>query len=172
MSDDDQGSMECNHGLNEPHPLDPARTWETFQVVDAGHGQVALYNPCHQRFLRMNGNDGSSPDGGAGKVSLDGLREDWMSERWQFADLGGGRVSVYSPSWKRFLRVESDGKVNGLGGTVDSGNLPPNWGGRSSWSFQFGMPPFPLPLSHAMVPHRGRASAALLGGWAGLWAPR
>lgn len=119
MSNDAEGIMECNDKLREPQPLDPQRTWETFLVVSAGKDHVALYNECHKRFLRMNGKDGSRPDGASGS-----LKDDC---RWQIKDLGKGKVSVYSPSCQRFLRVESDGKVNGLGGVVKSGSLPDNW---------------------------------------------
>ena len=38
-----------------PGNLEAFRTWERFEVVDAGDGKIALHCAAHNRFIRIDG---------------------------------------------------------------------------------------------------------------------
>ena len=41
-------------GRRAAHQLPSGWTWERFEVVDAGNGEIALHCKIHNRFMRMN----------------------------------------------------------------------------------------------------------------------
>ena len=65
--------------------------WEKFRVIDVGEGNVALWNPTHQRFVRMgNGTLGSS---------------------WTWLDMSTVRTDASLPShwaWEKFRVVDAE----------------------------------------------------------------
>ena len=122
-------------------PLDDWRKWERFLVVDAGDGKIALYNPCHGRFVRMRGEDRDwHVDGGGTEIDPDKLQKlNWDNlqwERWEPIDPlngGNGKIALYNPSHKRLLRLvegrsKDNGHVDGGGGEWrnDSKHHPPD----------------------------------------------
>ena len=105
------------------------RSCESFIVVEAHHGEIALYNSHHRRFLRLQANE--SANGGGGQRNRDGLplgRDQSSAERFILVPAADGAWSLYHPHTRRFLRMEHDLKVNGGGGQVATKNdLPADW---------------------------------------------
>ena len=119
-------------GLDEPcsadaAPLRPDKTWERFLVVDAGDSHIALYNPCHGRFLRMIAPNWQV-DGGGGPTGPNALPafDQWPSERWDPVAAGHGKAALYSPACRRFLRIAGGGGADGGGGECPH-ELPDDW---------------------------------------------
>jgi len=109
-------------GLNVPLdtvPLDVWRDWERFLVMDATRGKIALYNPCHGRYVRMCGEDRNWVVEGVSELS------EW--ERWETidpSDGGNGKVAIYNPSHNRLLRLFED-RVDGGGGRWNNDSVHP-----------------------------------------------
>jgi hypothetical protein len=99
------------------------RTYERFEVVDVGSGQIALFSPQHKRFLRLR-DDGQVDADKETNRDADGLPFDWKSERFTVVDGGDGRVALHGTRANRFLRMTQDGGVEG-GGRKDAAKLPP-----------------------------------------------
>ena len=57
--------------------------WERFEVVDAGAGQIALYNPRHGRFARMNSNGNMDSSPRVGRDALTARFPHWTWERFE-----------------------------------------------------------------------------------------
>lgn len=124
MSGDEVGTVLGSGKAKDALPLKPGQNWERFTVVDAGGGEVALYNSFHRRFLRMWENKGNwQVDGDAGKVAINDLGKQWLFERWRFVDVGRGKVALWNPHFQRFLLVQPDGCVSASGQHKD-GVLP------------------------------------------------
>jgi hypothetical protein len=112
----------CCATLFRPENLDNTRTCERFKVVDAGDGQVALYNIWHQRFLRVNGDD---VDGLGGPVGQ--LDPSWVLEKFSPVLHPSGAVALYCGAAQRFVRIMGE-SVDARGGPVENGPcLPDNW---------------------------------------------
>lgn len=78
-------------------------SWEVFTVVDAGKGEIALYNTIHGRFMRMNKNgkvDSSPP------VPIQKLHSAWNWERFRPVYAGHGRWALHSKAHNRFVKMD------------------------------------------------------------------
>lgn len=67
-------------------------TWERFEVVDAGGGQIAFHNRIHDRFVRLSGGD---MDASAKKAAADlPPPDEWTWERFTVVEAGdpGGNL--------------------------------------------------------------------------------
>jgi len=116
---------------------------ERFRVVDAtdanmfggkcASGCVALWSPATKRFMSMR----DSGRMGRSGVSDDGtLPGGWEWERFKVADgtsssmfngqCASGCVGLWSPRWKRFVRMPSSTFLDSSG-PLDDGTLPSNW---------------------------------------------
>ena len=103
------------------------RYWERFLIVDAGHGEIALYNARHGRFLKLSADESAS---GGGELNSDELppREECGLERWVFVPAPDESWALYHPCTKRFLRMEDNLNVNGSVSEVATKNdLPAAW---------------------------------------------
>merc|ERR1719446_761808 len=136
--------------------LPPDWTWERFTVVDAGNGQIALHCPIHNRFVRLNGdgNMDSSPP-----TPANALPPDWTWERWSVkittpppavgppveapppaapAPAGasllpiGAEVALHSTIHNRFMRLHSNGNMDGSG-HMAMNDLPADWTWERFW---------------------------------------
>ena len=92
-------------------------TSERFTVVDAGHGQYALNNAVHNRFV------------GVGAASphrlVDQLPADWGSEKWDVWPAGNGQIVLHNRGHNRMLRMSGD--TVDFSGHMDSAQLPDDW---------------------------------------------
>jgi len=92
-------------------------TWQRFTVVDAGHGQIALHNSVHNRFV------------GVGAVSphrlVDQLPSDWDSERWDVWPAGNGQIVLHSRRHNKMLRMS--GHTVDASAQQDPKQLPDDW---------------------------------------------
>ena len=109
------------------------RDWERFLIVDAGHGEIALYNAKHRRFLKLPADESAS--GGGGELNSDQLppREKWGLERWVFVPAPDESWALYNPCSKRFLRMEDNLNVNGNVSKVATKNDLPAAGTHERW---------------------------------------
>merc|ERR1719409_1308244 len=117
-------------------------TWERFSVVDGGNGQIALHSAIHNRFVRLNadGNMDTTPP-----TNRDALPADWTWERWSVKitippptpaapppppAMGplpiGAEVALHSSIHNRFMRLHSNGNMDGSGHMARD-NLPADW---------------------------------------------
>ncbi|CAE7739257.1 unnamed protein product [Symbiodinium sp. CCMP2456] len=96
----------------------PASGWhsEYFQIVDAGDGTVGLHNPHQNRFVQMR------PDGtvqATDERNWDQLRRHtWSYERFYMVPVTnylqpGTWVSLWNPTAKRFLQMDSGTRMEG-----------------------------------------------------------
>ena len=92
-------------------------TWERFTVVDAGHGQIALHNAVHNRFV------------GVGAASphrlVDQLPGDWGSEKWDVWPAGNGEIVLHNRHHNRMLRMS--GHTVDFSPHMDPAQLPDDW---------------------------------------------
>ena len=90
---------------------------------------VALYNPFHQRFIKMqhNGDIGVSDKASINPDTLEAWR---VGERFIVTDTGNSKIALYNSTFRRFVRVLHDGTVDGKGGVLAMNELPPEsvWG--------------------------------------------
>jgi hypothetical protein len=110
-------------------------TWERFELVDAGNGEIALWSKIHNRFMRMNANGMMD---GSGTKAKDQLPSDWTWERFTVvteqgpaasgvaAILGGAKVMLHSKIHNRFVRMndQADMDTSGQHGPTVP---PPEW---------------------------------------------
>ncbi|CAE7256971.1 unnamed protein product [Symbiodinium sp. CCMP2592] len=81
-------------------------TWETFEVVDAGSGEIALYSPKWVRFVGVT-SDGKTHS--TDHKAAHELPADWTSERFAVVPLGNGLIGLHNPQHNRFLRATPHG---------------------------------------------------------------
>merc|ERR1719201_2735108 len=93
-------------------------TWERFEVVDGGQGQVALYSNAHWRFVQMTAS-------GEMRWSLwwpaflkQFLRAEWSSERFEAVQAGPSLIALYSSEHGRFVQMNSNGEVGATAPTA------------------------------------------------------
>ena len=89
------------------HPDDWKK--ETFQVVDAGYGEIALYNPHYGRYV------GLMEDGTV--ISSEQKHElpaDWTWARFAVLPLGNGKIALYNPASHRLLRGRGHDSRGGI----------------------------------------------------------
>jgi serine/threonine protein kinase len=114
-----------------PGNLESWRDWERFLVVDAGYGEVAFFNPEHQRFLQIRDERHGWTVGVLDEPSVRPQNlESWRNwERFRIVDAGNGKYALHNAHHNRFVRV-ANGSVDGLGGPKDVNKLPPEseWG--------------------------------------------
>lgn len=80
--------------------------WEKWQVVDARNGLVALWSPTWKRFLRMNDKTGNAALDFSDARADGVLPEGWEWERFQLVPGPSGTVALWSPTWRRFARMD------------------------------------------------------------------
>lgn len=107
-----------------PENIEAWRTWERFEVVDAGDGKIAFYNPNSKRFLRVDGNEVNSH---GGKIQDSTLPAGFESERFTVVDVGNGTVAFHNACHNRFIRMKNR-KVDARGGPMNADQLPLEWG--------------------------------------------
>ena len=97
---------------------------------------VALYNPFHQRFIKMqhNGDIGVSDKASINPDTLEAWR---VGERFIVTDTGNSKIALYNSTFRRFVRVLHDGTVDGKGGVLAMNELPPEslWFGERFLGF-------------------------------------
>ena len=94
-----------------------------FQVVDAGNGLIALYNPTHKRFVRMPTGANMDKSG----VRADGtLPSGWTWEKFKIVETGNGLIALYNPTHKRFVRMPTGTNLDKSAERPD-GTLPKDW---------------------------------------------
>ena len=76
------------------------------QVVDARNGLVALWSPTWKRFLRMNDKTGNAALDFSDARADGVLPEGWEWERFQLVPGPSGTVALWSPTWRRFARMD------------------------------------------------------------------
>ena len=116
-------SVDSGGGPMRLADLPPEWESERFTVVDAGGGEIALYNATHRRFVRMDQH--GKVDGGGGPKAQHELGK-WCLERFTVVDAGEGRVALHGRTANRFVRMHGP-HVDGGGGRRDRGSLPPAW---------------------------------------------
>jgi len=104
--------------------LPPGWTWERFKVVEAGNGEVGLWNPTHKRFIRMPTGEYLDKSGERADGTLEGAH--WTWERFKVVDAGNGEVGLWNPTHKRFIRMPN-GEYMEKSGERAHGTLPSNW---------------------------------------------
>merc|ERR1719271_1732885 len=127
----ENGNMDAS-GSKGKDSLPSDWTWERFKVVDGGNGQWALWNPIHNRYMRIN-SDGNMD--GSGHKGPDELPSEWTWERFAVvvvqpaggaaapvtpaAPFGplepGSIVALHSQIHNRFVRMNSNGNMDGSG---------------------------------------------------------
>jgi len=139
----ENGNMDAS-GSKGKDELPSDWTWERFKVVDGGNGQWALWNPIHNRYMRIN-SDGNMD--GSGHKGPDELPSDWTWERFAvvvvqpagaaapapaaaaspFGPLEPGSiVALHSEIHNRFVRMNSNGNMDGSG-HKGKDELPSDW---------------------------------------------
>ena len=84
---------------------------------------VALWNPCHKRFMRMNGSTGNVD---SCCTHSKRLPANWSWERWVVVDAGGSNmIALWNPQNKRFARMNANGNVDSC--CQHEMNLPTGW---------------------------------------------
>lgn len=93
-------------------------TWERFEVVDGGQGQVALYSNAHWRFVQMTAS-------GEMRWSLwwiaffkQFLPADWSWERFEAVQAGPSLIALYNSEHGRFVQINSNGEVGATAPTA------------------------------------------------------
>ncbi|CAE7453413.1 unnamed protein product [Symbiodinium sp. CCMP2456] len=125
-----------------------AHTWETFEVVDAGRGEIALHSAKWARFV------GLTPTGLAYSTEhrhADQLPAEWTWERFAVVPLGNGLIGLHNPQNNRFLTATPQG------GAVGSAPMSPH-GIPDSWTWERWQV---VELTGSSVP----TSPTLPGGW-------
>ncbi|CAE7256975.1 unnamed protein product [Symbiodinium sp. CCMP2592] len=86
------------------HAHAASHTWETFHVVDAGSGEIALFSHKWARFVGvwLDGKSYASPHAHQ-------LPAEWTSQRFAVVPLGNGLIGLHNPQNNRFLRAAPHG---------------------------------------------------------------
>jgi len=105
-----------------PANIEPWRAWETFAVVIAGCGKIALHCAAHNRFLRVIG-DNVDAHGGPMNITDLPPESEWPSERFTIVDAGNGMYAIHNSHHNRFIRVYN-GVVDTGGGVRKENELP------------------------------------------------
>ena len=108
-----------------------------FKVVNAGRGQIALYNIAHRRFVTMT-NQTMEKDKRRLVMASDNsgrtrgrLPRGWRWERFKVVNLGRGEIALYSTTHRRFVTMISrrlDGRLFlSTANKRTSATLPGGW---------------------------------------------
>ncbi|CAE7515684.1 unnamed protein product [Symbiodinium sp. CCMP2592] len=93
--------------------------WEKFEVVDAGDGEVALWNPTFKAFVQIeNGDAKASPP-----IYPRQLTTIWPSCRFQVVPTGDGTIALHNPAETQFLAMRMEPGAAGIlttGHTIQS----------------------------------------------------
>ncbi|KAJ1433646.1 hypothetical protein B484DRAFT_447169 [Ochromonadaceae sp. CCMP2298] len=106
-----------------PGNLEEWRTWERFEVVDAGNGQIALHHTLSNRFLRLFGEDVD----GFGGVQGNTLPAGWEFERFTVVPVANGTVALHNARNNKFIRMVDGCCVDAKGGLKNTDELPAEW---------------------------------------------
>eukprot|EP00439_Symbiodinium_sp_Y106_P049218 s639_g6.t1 len=91
--------------------------WEQFIVVDAGNGEIALWNWAFRRFVTMEAQPHAHLSGGVKSSeprSMDDLPDQWIYERFQVLPLEHGVIALYNAHHNRFLRMTDQPGTAGI----------------------------------------------------------
>ncbi|CAE7746647.1 unnamed protein product [Symbiodinium sp. CCMP2456] len=115
-----------------PETIPQGWTWQRFKIdvlepyLKPG-STVGLYNPAHDRWMRMNDQfdmDRSDPTGGKH------WQPGWFWEEFQVVDAGNGEVALHNAHWNRFVKLWHGDGINSDVSASDPKNasdLPANW---------------------------------------------
>ena len=81
---------------------------ERFEVHNVGSGDVALYNPDTERWLRVMGGDDQVVDAHCKSTTFD---PNWRHERLRIHDAGDGHVGLYCPKSDRWVATTPKGEA-------------------------------------------------------------
>ena len=96
-----------------PPNLPDGWTWERFEVVDAGNGNIALHNIEHNRFLAMDA-QGFIRAGGlrdAGEPDCDASG----GEHFTLVGYGDQNVALHNPHFQHFVKMDDSAQLITLG---------------------------------------------------------
>eukprot|EP00928_Gymnodinium_smaydae_P024609 TRINITY_DN19869_c0_g2_i2.p1 TRINITY_DN19869_c0_g2~~TRINITY_DN19869_c0_g2_i2.p1 ORF type:complete len:4265 (-),score=633.29 TRINITY_DN19869_c0_g2_i2:6-12800(-) len=93
-------------------PRDPLARWQAdanmdqFKVIDAGNGEIALWNARERRFVRVNQDRAGKVDKSFESKYAELLKVPDL-EKYKVINLEAGFVALWNPSTKRFLQMGS-----------------------------------------------------------------
>jgi hypothetical protein len=125
MPDGDKLDKSPDDANSKNMKLPDGWNWERFEVVDAGNGEIALYNKAHNRFVRMPAGDklDKSPDPGkSGK-----LKDGWNWERFKVVDGGNGEIALFNKAHNRYIRMPDGANLDKSPDPGESGALKSGW---------------------------------------------
>ncbi|CAK9088390.1 Tenascin [Durusdinium trenchii] len=98
-----------------------ADDWESvrFEVVDAGHGQIALFNTNLKSFVEMTGKDVLRSE----ETSKTGVSDE---ARFTVVDMGSGKIALHNAKYNRFVGMRASGEVV-RSQEKDGDELPSTW---------------------------------------------
>ena len=89
---------------------------------------MAIYSPEAQRLLMMNDSSEAVVNGDGSLSTPADMQAQWSWRKWErftVVDGGDNMIALHSDHHNRFLRMTTDGAVNGHGGLCDVIRLPP-----------------------------------------------
>ena len=105
---------------------------ERFVPVNAGNGEVALYCKAHKRFVEMRWDGHIRPKNQ--DINAQDLPRGWKAERFQvvqghpyFYFEPGTVITIYNWKHKRFIQMESNGKLKRSLFSYPSVRTGPSW---------------------------------------------
>jgi hypothetical protein len=109
---------------NSPSQLPSGWLWEQLQVVDAGHGEVALWSQTHKRFMKMTARsqnlERSKPTRWARLPKMG-----WSTARFVVVDAGQGDIALFNRRLRRFVRM--NGHYMDRSSVSKNALLPRSW---------------------------------------------
>lgn len=95
--------------LKAANKMPKSWTWERFEVVKAGNGEIALYSKAQKRFVKMTntGRMMASPYSPPNK-----LPRNWKWERFSVVKAGNGQVALFNNLHKRFIRMTNTANMD------------------------------------------------------------
>ncbi|CAE7607380.1 unnamed protein product [Symbiodinium sp. CCMP2592] len=108
-----QDNMDSHGPLAEGRILNEW-TWEQFEVVDAGDGQVALFCPAHNRFVKMT--SGGTVQRGTEKSQSSAVTSE---ERFAVMPKAANTIALHNSAANRFLIINGPSQApTGLSGSI------------------------------------------------------
>jgi hypothetical protein len=102
--------LAADRELSSP-ALESWRAWERFQIVDAGEGEKAIYNPCHRRFMRI---EGENVDGLGGVIDVPPAHFDLPARPLRLNGLDLPPAAIGPSERFKFVHVPSEEVLNPL----------------------------------------------------------
>ena len=118
-----------NNFMDGAHPgagpqiiLNPAHTWERFEVVDVGNGEIALFSHKWVRFVGLVGGKLISTE----HKHIHQLPADWTWARFAIVPGGHGQIGLYSADSKCFVHMTPHAAMQ-CSATIDAQDFPDGW---------------------------------------------